>query len=65
MKKVQDTKPAQYRVVTTVTIASAPLPLERAMRLFDAVVMTGNYTPDTARRTRVMSVDECERRGIR
>ena len=69
-KKVQTQTAERYRVVTTYdydelpTIASAPMTRAHAMAVFAGLLMSGNYSPHGVRRTRVLSVAECERQGI-
>ena len=70
-KTVPTNRDERYRVVTTydyahpLTIASVPMDRDHALSLFAALLMSGSYSPDSGRRTRVLSVAECERWGIR
>lgn len=62
----------KYRLVLTfdyangpVVAAAAPADRATAMKQFEDVLTRGGFTPDSHRRARVMSVEECERAGIR
>ena len=72
MTKTVPTKSAErYRVVTTypyvhpLTVASVDMDRDHALDLFSALLMSGGYSPSGGRRTRVLSVAECERWGYR
>lgn len=61
-----------YRVVLTFPYGPAPLRVacsprsrRQAMRLWRWHLVSGGFGPASGRRAAVMSVAECERRGIR
>lgn len=72
VQKTEIEREPRCRVVTTytyrngpMTVPSEPRTRSEALALFDALVASNQYRPETHRRVRVLTSAECERWGYR